>query len=130
MELLIIIHGGTEMKLRQEQETKGGNFDRMIQWLDGEDEVNRERAVTILCQLGQPVVELLIQEAMATDKRPAHRLRILDIVQRIGEPLGVGGFLGILPLLQDPTPSIRQKVAEMLVALRPGNSPDAKQQFA
>lgn len=113
------------MNIQQDRKTKGGDFDRVIRWLDDEDEGTRERAVTILCSSKQrglegAVVELLIEEAMATDKRPEHRRRILDVVQQIGEPLGVAAFFDLLSLLHDPNPSVREKAMAVMWALSPG----------
>ena len=71
-----------------------GDLDLMIAWLGGTDEEKVEKATTILFRIGKPIVKYLVQAAMKSDRRPKHRVRLLDIVQQIGQPLGVDEFFG------------------------------------
>ena len=52
-------------------------------------------AVYVLANLGPTVVPELIREAVVPGKRPDHRVRILDVVDRIGAPLDVSDWFSL-----------------------------------
>ncbi len=107
-----------------------GDLDLMIAWLGGRDEEKVEKATTILLRIGQPVVEYLVQAAMKSGRRPEHRVRILDLVQQLGQPLGVDEFFRLQQLLQDHSPAVRQKAEETLMALSAGGLPKSPEATA
>lgn len=92
-------------------------FSLMIEWLRTKDKEKNEAATAILCRLGQPVVEFLVQEVVGPQKRPDHRVRILDVIQQIGTPLGPQEYFGITSLLAHRSVKVRVKAAEVLDAL-------------
>ena len=68
--------------------TPQGGLDLMIEWLRTKDKLKNETASSILCRVGEPVVEFLALEVIKPGMRPDHRVRLLDVIQRIGGPLG------------------------------------------
>ena len=79
-------------------------FAQLITALGRKDPRLREYATEILCRLGKQAVPMLVEEAAARGRQPDHRVRILDVVQRIGEPLDAEFFVVML-LLSHPVES-------------------------
>lgn len=103
--------------------TQQGSLDRMIDWLRTKDKRKNETAASILCRAGEPVVEFLALEAIKPGKRPDHRVRLLDVIQRIGGPLGPADHYRISSLLKHRAAKVRAKAAEVLEALSPDGPP-------
>ena len=75
------------------------NFESLIEALRRKDRDLNAYASEILYRLvkemdlHKKVVPMLVREACLKGKQPDHRIRILDVVQRIGEPLDAEFFL-------------------------------------
>lgn len=93
-------------------------FARLITALGRKDPRLNEMAAEILCRLGKQAVPMLVEEAIAKRKRPDHCVSILDVVQRIGEPLDEEFFVVML-MLRYPVERVRMKAAEVIAALSP-----------
>lgn len=98
-------------------------WDCVIEWLRTKNRRKNEAAESILCRLGKPVVEFLIREVLQPGKRPDHRVRLLNVIQRIGGPLGPEEYYGIRKLLAHEVTRISEKASEVLTALSPGGPP-------
>jgi hypothetical protein len=107
-----------------------GSLDLVIGWLGGKDEEKVEKATLILLDIGQRVVEFLLPVAMKSSLRAEHRVRLLDLIQQIGQPLGVDDFFNLQRLLRDDCPAIREKVEEVFMALSPGGLPKSPEAAA
>ena len=83
------------------------NFARLIEALRRKNPRLNEFAAETLCHVGKPAVPLLAWEAAARGKQPDHRVRILDAIQRIGEPLDEA-FFDLTILLGHPVERVRQ----------------------
>ena len=93
-------------------------FARLIAALRRKDPHLNEYAAEMLCCVGQPVVSLLVWESVIRGKQPDHRVRILDVIQRIGKPLDEA-FFALTMLLGHPVERVRQKAAKVIAALSP-----------
>jgi hypothetical protein len=62
---------------------------------------------------------MLVNEACRQGKQPDHRIRILNVVQRIGEPLDADSFFDLMLLMQHRVPKVGLKAVEVIAALRP-----------
>jgi len=100
-------------------------FDQFVTWLGSKDAAKNRMAATILSRLGRPGMEELVVEAVAPGKQPDHRIAILDVVARIGVPLGPDEFFALQTLLRHRVPRVREKAAEVFVALSPGGMPNS-----
>lgn len=69
-------------------------------------------------ELGGNVVRPLLIEAALPGKRADHRIRILDVVMRIGAPLSVDDFFIVTALTSHPVERVARKAGELMVALR------------
>ncbi len=99
-------------------------FDELIDALRKKDARKNAFATAMLCRLGEiGVVELLVQEANKPRRQPDHRVRILDVIQQIGTPLGPQEYFGITSLLAHRSVKVRVKAAEVLDALSPSGTP-------
>lgn len=101
-------------------------FEQLVAALGRKDPAMNEYAAEIFRRVGKPVVPLLVREAVCRGKQPDHRVRILDVIQRIGEPLDMA-FFDLTMLLRHRVPRVREKAAEVIAALSPAgrSSPDA-----
>ena len=88
-------------------------FDKLVKWLSVKDPQKNRAAVTLLSRLGRPGMELLVEEAAGPGKQLDHRVAILDVVARIGEPLGPTEFFTLQSLLHHKVPRVAAKVAEV-----------------
>ena len=95
------------------------DFERLIEALRRKDPELNAFASEVLYRAGNGGGPLLVREALGPGKHPDHRIRILDVIQRIGEPLG-GEFLNLVTLLNHPVTRVREKAAEVVTALGPG----------
>lgn len=100
-----------------------GSFDRMIQGLRRKDpELNTMCSGVLLrthTEAGVNVVPRLVIEAASSGKQPGHRVRILDVIQRIGQPLGADDFFTVMALASHHVEEVASKAAEVIAALRP-----------
>jgi hypothetical protein len=112
------------------KEPHNGSFDLVVGWLDERDQTKREVAASILLGVGKPVVEFLILEAAKPDKRSEHRVRLLDLVQQIGGPLGPAEFFKLQALLRDHAPTVRRKAEEVIMSMSPCGVPDNAESLA
>ena len=100
---------------REEQIPAGPDthrFEKLVKWLGLKDPQKNRAAVTLLSRLGRPGMELLVEEAAGPGKQPDHRVAILDVVARIGEPLGPTEFFTLQSMLRHKVPRVAEKAAE------------------
>jgi hypothetical protein len=107
-----------------------GSLDLVIGWLGGKDAEKVEKATSILRRLGRQVIEFLILEATKPGKRSQHRIAILDVVQKIGGPVGVDELFGLQTLYQHADPNVRAKAEQVIMSLSPGGVPDSSEDAA
>ena len=118
------------MQESMEEGPHRGNLDLVIGWLDGQDKEKLEKAISILRRLGKPVVAFLILAAAKPGKRSEHRVRILDLVQQIGGPLGMVEMCGLQSLLQHDDPNVRAKAERVIMSMSPGGIPETPEGLA
>jgi hypothetical protein len=71
-------------------------------------------AVELLGRCGDGPVRRLLQEATNPKNRPAHRLRVLQAIRRIGPVTDLASYLDLYVLTQDKHPSVRSAAAQLL----------------
>ena len=119
---------GSHVMESMQTHTRCGRFDRLVNWLAVKDPQKNRAAVTHLSRPGRRGMEVLIDEAIGRGKQPDQRIAILDVVVRIGEPLGPTEFFKLQSLLHHKVPRVREKAAEVFMALSasgPPKSPEA-----
>ena len=92
-------------------------FDALIDALRRKDDPNGELARSVFLRLGGDVVEFLVAEAVAPRRHPNYRIRLLEVVLAIGEPLGPREFLLVSSLLRQRSSRVREIAVEVLVSL-------------
>jgi hypothetical protein len=102
-------------------------FGRLVGLLALDDQRMNEKAAEVFCRLGRLSRELLIREVRKPGKTAEHRNRILDVVERIGGPLGVDEFFDCQQLLHSDDPVVRSKVEKVLWTLSPCGPPKTPQ---
>ena len=99
------------------------NFDRMIQGLRRKDPELNEICTDILVRAqtegGANGVPFLLVEAMLPGRKPDHRIRILEVVRRIGAPLSPDDFLMVMALTNHSVERVALKATELIAELRP-----------
>lgn len=102
-------------------EGKNG-FDRMIEGLRRNDPELNELCTGILVRSqtegGVNGVPYLLVEAILPGRQPDHRIRILEVVRRIGAPLSADDFFIVMALTSHPVERVALKAVELIVELR------------
>jgi hypothetical protein len=114
------------LKPRREQRPDGDSgFDRMINGLRKKDRRLNERCADMLIrthkELGANIVHPLVNEAALPGKQPNHRVRLLDVVQRIGESLDPDDFFTVMLLANHQVEKVAKKAVELIAELRPSS---------
>jgi hypothetical protein len=105
-------------------------FDILVKWLGLNHPQKNRAAVTWLCRLDKPAVPLLVQEAIKPGKRSQHRVAILDVIERIGGPLGPDEMFGLQSLLRHSDPRVREKAEQVIMAASTPGLPDSPEGIA
>jgi hypothetical protein len=72
-----------------------------------------ETVIEIFARLGERVVPLLVGEALNQGHHPAHRVRAVQALQRVGYTTDLSCFFELLSLLWDSDEEVR-RAAELL----------------
>jgi len=89
--------------------------DLMIHALRVTGDVLNAHAAHLLAQLGGEHVCRLVREAASRRNSPAYRLRLLDVIERIGELPTADDWLTLTVLAADKNLQIRHAAARCLV---------------
>jgi hypothetical protein len=81
--------------------------------LRANDEQLNALAAELVVRSGHGAMPRLIQGACDHSNRPAHRLRLLEVINRLGPPFGEA-FFDLNLLLRDSNSKIRQAAAELV----------------
>jgi len=92
-------------------------FELVVKFLGTEDADKLETARQLLLGIGKSVVPELIDEALSPHRRPAHAVRLLDVVGDIGQPVGVSDWMRLCTGGGSRDPMVRAKCAELIVRL-------------
>lgn len=99
------------------------NFQSLIDALRTKDpEANALAAgilVRVRTEMGIDVVPALVREACGKEKLPNQRIRILEIIERIGEPLDADSFFSLNFLTNHHVQKVAFKAAEVIGRLSP-----------
>jgi hypothetical protein len=89
-------------------------LDLLLAALRVDDEHLNALALELLGLFGEAPVRRLLREAANPKNRPAHRVRVLQAIRRIGPVTDLAAYLDLSVLAQDKYPGIRSAVAELL----------------
>ena len=82
-------------------------LDLLFAALQVRDERLNALAAELLARFGDEPVRRLVLEAVSRKNTPAHRLRVLGVLARIGKPTDLASELDLHILTADPNPEIR-----------------------
>jgi hypothetical protein len=74
-------------------------------------------AAEFITRFGEKPVRRLVLEAACRQNRPAHRVRLLRIIQRIGL-VDTETWIDVFNLIHDQNPEVRAAAAELICTLR------------
>ena len=83
-----------------------------------EDDVLNELAAEALTSIGTDVVYTLVLEAL-TSRQTGYRLRLLRIIENVGEITDPAAYLDLMALARDDDPKIREAAVRTVHALGP-----------
>lgn len=89
----------------------------LVGYLSTDNKERNELAAKVFVGAGAAVVPMLVREAIVRGKRPQHRIRLLEIIARIGAPLDVSDWMTLLSGTGIYPGPVRMKIAEVLVRL-------------
>jgi hypothetical protein len=89
-------------------------LDLLLGALRVQDEQLNSVAVELLGRCGEAPVRRLIKEATNAKNRPAHRVRALRAIRRIGPIRDLASHLDLILLTQDRHPAVRSAAAQLL----------------
>ena len=99
------------------------NVDRMIQGLRRKAPLLNALCSEVLIRAhvnsDANLVPRLVSEAALPGKQPDHRVRILNVIQRIGEPLAPDDFFTMMGLTGHRVEKVARKATEVIIRLRP-----------
>jgi hypothetical protein len=109
-------------------------LDLLLRALRVHDERLNALATELLGRCGQAPVRRLVREAVDPANRPAHRLRVLRAIRRVGGVTDLAAFFDLHVLGQDRHPAVRSAAAQLLADLghrrvtvkRPRTVPDVR----
>src|SRR5689334_4367454 len=81
--------------------------------LRANDEQLNALAAELVVRSGHGAMPRLVREACDRSSRPAHRLRLLEVIDRLGPPFGEGYF-DLHLLLRDRNAKVRKAAAELV----------------
>jgi hypothetical protein len=90
---------------------------RLIDYLGTTSKRKLALATHVLSRGGPPIVPLLIREAFARGRRPAHALRLLGIVGRIGGPVSFDDWMLLSAGRASPSKLVSAKCSQLLLEL-------------
>ena len=94
-----------------------GRFDTLIRLLGVKDPQTRQEAAAMFCRVGKLAVRGLVHEALKRGRRSQHRIAILDVVQKIGGPLGNEDMFRLQSLLGHHDSGVRAKAELVIMSL-------------
>ena len=71
-------------------------------------------SVELLGRCGEGPVRRLVREAADRKNRPAHRVRVLQAIRRVGPIRDLASHLDLVLLTQDKHPAVRSAAAQLL----------------
>jgi hypothetical protein len=92
-------------------------LDLLLRALRVHDERLNALATELLGRCGEVPVRRLVREAADPTNQPAHRLRVLRAIQRIGRVADLAAYFDLHVLGQDKHPAIRSAAAPLLADL-------------
>jgi hypothetical protein len=92
-------------------------LDLLLRALRVHDERLNALAAELLGRCGQAPIRRLVREAVDPTNRPAHRVRLLRAIRRIGRITDLAAFFDLYVLGQDKHPAIRSAAAQLLADL-------------
>ena len=109
------------------EKPEGEQLRLLIEYVGSQNTQKSALAAHLLIGAGPGIVPLLIREAFARVKRPAHAVRLLDIVSRIGGPVDADNWMLIAAARALPNKRISDRCSRLLVELGPAvaNQPAA-----
>jgi len=99
------------------EKPEGEQLRLLIEYVGSQNKQKSALATHLLVGAGPGVVPLLIRQAFARIKRPAHAVRLLDIVSRIGGPVDATHRMLILSATALPNKRISDRCSRLLVEL-------------
>lgn len=102
----------------------GDRLPLMFDYLATTNKERNELAAHLFVGLGPSIVSRLVLEAISKGKRAPHRIRLLDIVIRIGTPLAVDDWMSLYAATHLSSEPVRQKIVEVFARLRHTRTPD------
>ena len=87
-------------------------IDLLIRWLATKNRRKNFLATKGLVHLGPHVFHRLILEVSSCS--PGHTLRILDVLEQIGLPLGVDEFFSLNFVLRSRSEAVRRRIVEVI----------------
>jgi len=91
-------------------------FARLVSWLLGRSARHRELAIQILVRNGKASVSDLLRAAFAPRRPQQHRVRLLQVVEKIGQPLELNQFFDLLAMMERYGPAVQYQISRVLLA--------------
>jgi hypothetical protein len=97
--------------------------DTLFKWLLSDDKERIELAEAIFLEFGAPAVPLLVEVAVLPRKSEVQRIRLLEVIEKIGMPLGLDEFFGLMELSRRSTGPVQAMIMQLLMTLPKASGP-------
>ena len=107
-----------------EQRPGASQVECVIEWVLARKGSKAHKAgVYILTRGGPKLIPDLARAACNPDRKPAHCIRLLDVILEIGGPLSTDSYSELCELLYHRSEKVADKVKEVLTTLGPDEPP-------
>jgi hypothetical protein len=96
----------------------------VFRWLLSDEKDRIELATAMIVGSGAPAVPLLVSEAVRRRRSDSQRIRLLEVIERIGVPLSADEFFDLYELLQRSTRPVQLRIVQLFSAHRSAGDAD------
>ena len=97
----------------------------VMKWLVDDDESRRNVATGVIASIGANGVSRLVREALAPGKHSQQRVRLLQAVEKIGQPLQLDQVFDLNAATRRSDAAVQDQIARVLAAHRRASSQPA-----
>ena len=86
----------------------------ILKWLTGKDARRSNLAGAVLLGMGKAPTDRILREALAPRTPVQHRIRLLQMIERIGQPLEPGQWFTLFSAAETCGPPLRDQIRHLL----------------
>jgi hypothetical protein len=93
-------------------------LEMMVRWLTGRDGPRIALATAIMVKTGKAAASMLVREALVPRRPTQHRVRLLQVVENIGQPLDAADWFDLQSAIRRYGAVVQKQIINVLAAHR------------